>query len=361
MVFPKPTELAILTVNGANYQDWETVMVRHALRDHPAYHCKFTCSEGMPIANNFAVLRIRPGDECTVTLAGIPAFKGKVETRQVYMDAYRHHIEIQCATWMEVATASVISKTGEWKDKTFGQIGREILGKMGINLTFEGGAEPSYKFPRVSSMPGESVHDFLDKLIRGMPAGGLGPSFTSNINGDFVTIMGPAGGSDQIIEGQNMKIGREIIFNPSMAGSAPVVAQGPGSDDKWGAAVAAVPFAQESLSTFGKNFTPGVIVSELATSDKKLLQGRGQSEGQWSQQEQITVIATVYGWLRPSGGLWYRDQTVSVTSPSLIMNNEPLIAKSVTFTQDSETGTTTTLELCNPAAIAEQKPGVGGG
>ena len=84
MVFPKPTELAILTVNGQNYQEWETIMVRHALRDTPAYHCKFTCSEGMPLSENFRVLKIKPGDLCTVTLAGIPAFKGKVETRQVY-------------------------------------------------------------------------------------------------------------------------------------------------------------------------------------------------------------------------------------------------------------------------------------
>lgn len=358
MVWPNPNELAILTVNGQNYQEWETVMVRHALRDRPPYHCRFTCSEGLPISKNFAVMQIKPGDLCTVTLAGQPAFKGKVETRQVYYDANRHHIEIQCATFLEVATASVISQTGEWKDKTFGQIGKEILGKMGINMVFEGGAEPSYKFPRVSATPGESVHDFLDMLARGCEAGGVGISFTSNTQGEFVVIMGPNGGSDSVVEGQNIIIGREIIYNPSMAGANPAISQGTGDNENWGAKVASVPFFSESQQTFGKSFTPATIVNELPTFDKKLLEGRAGTEGQWLGGDQITVIATVHGWLRPSGGLWYRDQDVSVTSPMLIMQNTVLQAKSVTFTQDNTTGTRTTLELCNPAAMGGLNPAI---
>lgn len=357
--WPKPTELAILTVNGANYQDWESVMVRHALREQPPYHCRFTCSEGMPLAKNFAKMRIKPGDQCTVTLAGFPAFSGKVETRQVYYDAHRHHIEIQCATFVNVATSSVISQTGEWKDKTFKQIGQDVLDKLGLKMVFEGGAAPSYKFPRVSSTPGESVHDFLDMLARSLSEKtGLGISFTSNIQGDFVVAMGPNGGSDSVVEGRDIIIGREIIYNPSMAGGAPAISQGSGDNQNWGAKVASVPFYELSTQTFGRNFIPGVVVSEMATFDKNQLMGRATSENLWQQGDQITVFATVYGWLRPSGGLWYRDQYVNVTSPMLIMEGEPLIAKSVTFTQDDRTGTRTTLELCNPAALGGLNPPV---
>ena len=43
---------------------------------------------------------------------------------------------------------------------------------------------------------------------------------------------------------------------------------------------------------------------------------------------------------------------MTVTSPMLIMNNEKLRAKSVTFTQDNTTGTRTTLELCNENAFS---------
>src|SRR5712664_56287 len=160
MVFPKESETAVLIVNGMKYQDWETVAVRHQMKDFPFFSCHFTCSEGVPFAKDFATMRIKPGDFCTVTLAGILAFSGKVETRQVYFDATRHHIEIQATTRQEVATASVISKTHEWTDKTFGQIAREILGKMGVKTIFEGGPEPTFKFPRASAAPGEPVLEF---------------------------------------------------------------------------------------------------------------------------------------------------------------------------------------------------------
>ena len=358
MVFPKPTETAILHVNGRKYQDWESVMVRHALRDVPPYHCRFTCSEGMPLSKNFAVMQIKPGDECSVTLAGFPAFFGKVETRQVYYDAHRHHIEIQCATNLEVATASVISKTMEWKDKTFQQIGQEILKKLGINMVFEGGAAPSYKFPRVSATPGESIGDFLDMLARSLSQeSGIGISFTSNINGDFVVIMGPNGGPDAVVEGRNIIIGREVIYNASMAGKNPIIALGTGGDDKSGAEVSHSNFYSGDMEALGKT-APSVIVSELPTSDKNFLKGRVTSETHWQKEDRITVTVTVHGWIRPSGGLWYRDQHVLVTSPMLIMNNEDLIAKSVTFTQDNATGTRTTLELCNLLALGPLNPAI---
>ena len=35
MPWPKLEETAILTVNGRDYRDWESVMVRHGMRDSP--------------------------------------------------------------------------------------------------------------------------------------------------------------------------------------------------------------------------------------------------------------------------------------------------------------------------------------
>jgi hypothetical protein len=78
MAWPKNEELAVLTMNGASYRDWTSVMVKHALKDHPWITYHFTCSEGMPLARNWSAMRIVPGMECTVTLAGQPAVKGLV-------------------------------------------------------------------------------------------------------------------------------------------------------------------------------------------------------------------------------------------------------------------------------------------
>lgn len=354
----KPTEKATLYINGQKFEDWETVMVRHAKKENPPFHCRFTCSEGVPIAKNWGVLQIKPGDVCETYLAGILAFTGKVETRQVYFDANRHHIEIQCATHVDITAAAVVHKTMEWKDKTFKEIGSELLNRLGINMVFEGGAPPSYKFPRASAVPGESVYDFLDTLARGLSQSGHGIAFTSNANGDFVVLMGPGEGSDSVVEGVNILVGREIIYNPTMAGSAPVIGERPGNDKEWGANVSHVPFLSEmqELPLPGMKSGMPVTLPEVPAWDQKLLAGRVQSETRWKAEDQITVIATVYGWLRPTGGLWQRNQTVYVTSPMLIMENEKLTAKSVTFTQDDRAGTRTTLELCNDAALGGQAP-----
>jgi prophage tail gpP-like protein len=354
----KITETAILTVNGRDYKDWETVSVKHQLREMPAMSCRFTCSEGSPLAVHLSKLQIMPGYDCTVTLAGQLAFTGKVTTRQVVVDARRHHIEIQCANNVHLATSSVISKTGEWKDKTPMQIITDVLKPLKINLKVEGGMLPNIKIPRYSATPGESVHDFIDTLTRhlGKEGSSLGIAHAGNVQGDFCILMDGVGGSDTLVEGKNMLEGREIIYDPNQASQVPSPNQGPGNNDKWGADVASVPFVSKTFPIVGSKFPPGVVVPELPFMGKQLQEGRATSEGTWMQEAFVTVYGTVHGWLRPSGGLWYRGQDVTVNSPMLVMNGIALKLKSVTFSQDNSTGTRSVLELVNAKAMNEGVP-----
>src|SRR4029077_18894913 len=161
---PNPRYVAVLTVDGKEYKDWETVMVKHQFRSQPAYFCRFTCSEGSPITKNWGALQIMPGAECTVALGGLLAFTGPVTTRQVFYDSKRHHIEIQAANHMEIQVGSVVHQTGEWKDKTFEEVARDVLKPVKLKLVVEGGALPKIKIPVVRSTPGESIFDFLDNL-----------------------------------------------------------------------------------------------------------------------------------------------------------------------------------------------------
>lgn len=357
--WPKASETAVLTVNGRDYKDWETVSVRHEKRASPPYLCKFTCSEGQPISSNIAKLQIKPGDKCTVTLGGQLAFTGTVMTRQVYYDAKRHHIEIQAGSFPELSTSSVISQTMEWKNKTFQQIGDDILSKFGYKMKFEGGSPPSKKFPRVSATHSESVQDFLDMLGRSLKTdSGSAIAFTSNPNGEYVVIVGPGTGQDSVTEGKDILIGREIIYNPSSANPSPAISMAPGNNKTWGAKSISAPYAKEATEAFGQTFIPSVIVSEIPTADKEDLTNRSGTENKWLGEDQITVIVTVYGWHRPSGGLWERNQKVSVYSPMLMMTGDVLEAKSVTFTQDNNTGTRTTLELCNANALKKGTPDI---
>jgi prophage tail gpP-like protein len=354
----KQTEIAILTVGGRDYQDWESVSVKHQLREMPAYSCRFTCSEGSPLTKHLSKLQIMPGVECTVTLAGQLAFTGKVTTRQVFTDARKHHIEIQCANNLHMATSSVITKTGEFKDKQPEQIIREVLKPLKINLKIEGGSLPNFKIPRLSVTPGESVHDFIDTLTRhlGVPGSAIGIAHTGDVQGNFCILVGSTGGGDSVVEGKNMLEGREVIYDPNQAGGVPSPNQGPGTDDQWGAKVASIPFTSKTFETFGPKYIPGVVVPEIPFFHKEMHEGRAQSESNWMMESYVTVYATVQGWLKPSGGLWERGKNVTVQSPMLVMNGTPLILKSATFSQDNSTGTRTVLELVNTKALGEGVP-----
>src|SRR5262252_2489866 len=118
----KPQEIAELFVGGDVYRDWESVLVKHQYGATFAWF-RFTCSEGVPLAKNFAKLRIRPGDDVSIQLAGIPAIiNGKVYSRQVSYSARHHHIEIQGVSFSHVLNqGSVVNKTGEWKNATWEQ------------------------------------------------------------------------------------------------------------------------------------------------------------------------------------------------------------------------------------------------
>jgi prophage tail gpP-like protein len=257
-----------------------------------------------------------------------------------------------------MATSSVISKTGEWKDKTPMQIITDVLKPLKINLKVEGGTLPNIKIPRYSATPGESVHDFIDTLTRHLGVAGkeFGIAHAGNVQGDFCILVGGIGGSDVLTEGKNMLEGREIIYDPTQVGGVPSPNQGPGNNDTWGAGVASVPFVSKTFPIIGQKYPPGVVVPELPFMGKQLQEGRASSESNWLQESYVTVYGTVHGWLRPSGGLWERGQEVTVNSPMLVMNGVPLKLKSATFSQDNSTGTRTVLELCNALALGDGVP-----
>ena len=361
MPWPRNDEKAVLIVEGTDYADWETVYVKHSLKDDPPYLYRFTCSEGMPLAKDYAKIRIKPGMACSVILGGELAMNGRVQLRQVFFDANRHHIEIQGASYsFDMSHAAATTDKMEFNNKSAESIMREMLGKIGMNLKIEGGSLDSTPIPRVNVPPGASIHEFFEQLVKPnsatSPSHSSGINFTSNPNGDFVINLGPVGGSDTIVEGQNMITGREIIYNPGMTPTHQASGQRPVIDNKdWGAAVTHNKFLQSTVGGLfsGTGNPAGWMISEAAAWSQKNLLGRTSAEVGFLATDLITVTAVVHGWLKPSGGLWHCGQSMRVKSPMLILQgSEELQLKTAEFTQDDKSGTRTTLEICNATALA---------
>jgi prophage tail gpP-like protein len=87
---PNPREIAVITVNGQQYRDWESVLV---IAEFGTLFrtFRFSVSEQADV-KRWTDLQLKPGDECTVTLGGQLAVTGFVYERQLYLDAQRHGV-----------------------------------------------------------------------------------------------------------------------------------------------------------------------------------------------------------------------------------------------------------------------------
>jgi hypothetical protein len=83
-------------------------------------------------------------------------------------------------------------------------------------------------------------------------------------------------------------------------------------------------------------------------------------EARQSEGVIIEVTVVLYGWFTSSGALWAQcvGQDVVFTSPMTTLVYERLSIKTVTCTQDSESGTRTTLELVAPWYLNDTQGGI---
>jgi len=227
---------------------------------------------------------------------------------------------------------------------------KPVLPKM--NFIVRGGQLPQIKFPRISIPHGMSIMEALELPLRAL--GNV--KFGSTPMGDLVANVGlPSGEGDVVVEGKNIIEGREIIFNSHMADKVITSGQRPGNNTSSGPDAAQIKVNKliEGLNMY----RPQIIPLETPAFTENHLKGRGNMEHDTMANDQVTVFATVHGWLKPSGGLWEENQPVRVISPMLIMNgSEKLTSKSVTFTQDNAHGSRTVLELMNDTAMRAGVP-----
>jgi prophage tail gpP-like protein len=332
---PKIEEFASITVNGTVYRDWTTVVVRQRYGDSVS-DFQFTCTEGAPLASNFASLKIKPGDACTIHLAGQLALTGYVTTRQASYDATSHGvIIIGRSGTMQAVDASTPVKDQEFKNTGWEAIARKVLGERGVGLVMRGASGPPFK--RADPIPGETAFNFLERLARMR-----GLVLTDNEKGQLVADSGfNAGGSDTIKEGVNIKAARGTISNANLAGPYETLSQVNGDDNEWGKKASQIASTGGGGTGAAGGKRPLITVAEQPGRSQELTT-RSNMEAGWREGEEITVEATVYGWLRPSGGLWQKAQAVNVISPMLLLNM-PLYAQTIVFSQDNNGGTLTNL------------------
>jgi prophage tail gpP-like protein len=357
-VYPYPSH-AVVVINGALYWEWESVEVHAEVNGNPAIRARFTASEQEPWPADWAFLRIKPNDVCTILLDGFLAMTGLVVTRQVYYEAKQHKVEIQAWSRDSILLHSSADSNGnEYLKKGQKELVQQLTGAQGIGTQIIGQIS-SNTMKRYNTAPGQTSMEAIEPLLRSM-----GVNHFATKGGDLLLIgRGAFGAYSELVEGRDILVGRERISS-YMTPQNMSAAQMSGGDDLWGAAAAQ---GQKFMGAGAGGGGTGDmstqifqrVISEIPAT-AQMLKGRGGMEDNIGEQFKILVDLTVLGWQRPGGGLWWPLDIIWVKAPMLIMNR-PLQVKAVTFTQDNASGSRTTIQLVRQISQKAQIGGGGGG
>jgi prophage tail gpP-like protein len=293
-------------------------------------------------------LQFKPGDLCTVLLAGQLAVTGFIETRQVAYNATSHGVQLDGKSYSaNAAKSSVDSKTGSWDGKNILQIGQEVLAPYGVGLKVIGSLDLT-PFKKLQNEKGELVWDFLERIAR--PRGVvMGSDYLGNL---LMIGQHPGLIVDQLIEGYNIKSCQCVITIKDIHLDVNVVAQGSGDDSFNGPdANEMTADAPTTVTELPRAFKTKLIVPmEHPPTSQAEVQARATYEQIWKDNTLINCTIVVQGWLRAGQALWEAGDNVWVNSP-MAMLNQAMGIQNVTFTQDNQNGSQTTLDLVNPAGL----------
>jgi prophage tail gpP-like protein len=351
VIVPRPTllpidapnaELAVLKIGGNEFKDWESVWVQTRWM-HAWDYCRFAATErrGDSVVD-WTFNQIRPCDQVMVQLAGQLVMSGTVTERQVAYDVNNHGIQILAkgsTKWGYMS--SVNTKTGSFDNMSFEDIAKMVLTPYlsGNTIEIVGKLNP-LPFLKVQCQKGESCWDFLERLarVRGIVIG-------SNEKGDYVFVgdhfSSPVATLKEGFNIKNMQCSINVDDNYVMYEA--VGQQGSSGNGTAGAD------AQDMVAHWGGS---GCRTSLLSTPAEEPvtwpeLQDRAKNDAKWNEAARVTATAIVYGWMWAPGQLWRVGQSVWVDSPMCPLNQKMMLQR-VTYEQDRNKGTITTLDLVLP-------------
>jgi prophage tail gpP-like protein len=332
---PNPAEIAKLSVEGQDYQNFESVYVQLHFAEAFDFF-RFTAVEPP---------QVQVGQQCTVELGGTPAITGIVTTRQVAYDGESHAVQLEgkSLTWLP-AKSSIVNANTTFDGQGFQDVATKVLQQFNVKATFEGVDNTPYQKLQVE--PGENIWVFLERIARwrGIICG-------ADSQGNFKFVgKNNSGSQGSLVEGQNI-LKMHCIFSIEAIYSIYLVnSQSPGTDGHSGPTASAQTAQQKGSLKF---YAPLLTPNEHCAYNQSECQSRVLNESIWNEGSQISAIVTCQGWQSDAGDLWKPGSTVHITSPMCPLDAEMAI-QTATFTQDNSSGTLSILECVPPFLLKGQ-------
>jgi prophage tail gpP-like protein len=246
----------------------------------------------------------------------------------------------------DLVDCSAVHSPGQFRRQTVEQLAQTLAAPYGVSVRAEDEAGPPLESFKIEE--GESSFEALDRALRHR---GLLP-VPDGRGGLKLIKLGKEKASTDIVQGGNV-IEVSASYDVSDRYSDYIVkGQKKGSDDDYGAGVAAV--KGEGQDPAMTRYRPLVVRPEtqVAAADAT---ARAKWEASTRAARGVSVSVTLQGWRMDDGRLWEIGHLVAAKLPYLRIEQELLIAQTA-FSQSREAGTLTRLELKDPKAFDKEPP-----
>jgi prophage tail gpP-like protein len=338
-----PIDPITLRIDGVDWTYWKSVEIT---RQMDAIAGAFSVSLTDKWINGSQALPIAAGMECEVLIGRDPVIKGYIDKVTPSFSASDHGIAVsgrdRSADLVDCAAAH---KPGQWMNLSALQI-CEILAKpFGVPVRAEG--DVGAPFPSVKLEQGEKAFEALDKCLKQR-------ELLACPDGEGGLVLLKIGALEHvmaIVQGENILSASADYDMTDRFSDYHVQAQNKGGDDAWGKAVCAV--HAESKDAAVRRYRPMIVRAENAVDSAGAKQ-RAAWECVVRAARAVTVSVTVQGFRQGPPGdasapLWQVNAMTDVDIPFLRIQQR-LVSGKVTFKRDASSGSTTTLELKDPAA-----------
>ena len=348
------SETAVLSVAGRQYSGWTSVTLRRVYGG-ACSDFEFTAAEPLDTGTtDFSNWRITPGDQCSITLAGILAFTGYVFVRQGSFNAGQHGLMVTGRSLTaDAVDSSAPVNGGQYKGYTFQALASALANQAGVNLIVNGSSpDLSRVFPQFSIAYGETIFQAVERLARLR-----GLHITDDAKGNWIAdVFDPkAATSGQLVEGKNLLEARASIDGSRSFSIVNIVGQRPGDDQTNG-----TPSRDVSATLTNSNARAtrrSIMIMEEPGSPQDAVT-RANHETAYNATDLVDCHCVVQGWQSAPGTLWNTGQNYAVKSPMLDLDRT-LAARQVIYRQ-SEAGSRTEIDLCTPESLAFSSTPIGG-
>ena len=292
-------------------------------------------------------LPIAAGMECELLIGDDPVIKGYIDKASPSFSAQDHGISISGRDRSaDLVDCAAVHKPGHWMGVSALQLAQDLAKPFGVSVRAEGNI--GAPIPSLVLEQGETAFEALDRALKlrellACPDGA----------GGLVLLKAGARKNDTALkQGENILTASADFDMADRFSDYLVYGQQPGGDAIYGLPVCAVHAAAKDPAV--RRYRPMIIRAESSV-DAGAAQQRAVWEKTVRAARSVTVSVTVQGFRQGKPGdttvpLWQLNAMTDVDIPFLRLKQR-LVAGKITFRRDPQSGSTTTLELRDPAAF----------